>query len=167
MKYKYISNYKQFEDEEVEALKTIIEKKKNKDCNNILEVGTKAGLVTMMLSDLSEKVTSIDNEVFWSPSTRDHLALNIIHNVNYYQTDNVAKKVEETIGDKPEVIYMDTPELSKSKVIDLVKNTQKKFSDYKSVLLISRNEGKFDVEVIEEQKKTTRKKQSVEKEPTA
>ena len=167
MSYKYISKYKQFENDEVDNLKNILQKKNGSPYSNILEVGTQAGLVTLMLSEVAEKVTTIDDETFWSPSTRDHLKLNHITNVNFYQNNNITEMFEDKIAEKPEVVYVDTEKVSKARIVSIIRDTQKNDSNYKSVLFIHRSEGKFDVETIADSKKTTRKKAPVDKTPDA
>ena len=156
MEYKYISKYQQFSTDDLKELENTIIKNNPKDIDNIIEVGTKAGFATLMLSGLSKKVITIDESAVWSPSIKDHLEMNNIRNVKIRNDKDLLKLFEEEIVNKPEVVYIDADQINPYR--DLIKKFQKGNSDYKSVTIVYRTGGGFETEVIEPVKKITKKK---------
>ncbi len=104
MNYKYISKYQQFSNEDLKELENTIIKSHPKNIDNIIEVGTKAGFATLMLSSISKNVITLDEPAFWSPSVKDHLSLNNINNVKVRNDEDILTILEQEIGNKPEVI---------------------------------------------------------------
>lgn len=163
MEHKYISKYQQFSNDDLKELKNTIIKKHPNNINNIIEVGTKAGFATLMLSNLSKNVVTLDEPAFWSPSVRDHLDLNHINNVRVCIDNNVLSVLEQQIKDnKPEVVYIDSVPNEITPFLNVIKKFQKTATDYKVVTIIYRTESGFESETIEATKKTTKKKPAVE-----
>ena len=97
MDYKYISKYQQFSNDELKELENTIIKNHPDDIDNIIEVGTKAGFATLMLSSISKNVITVDEPAFWSPSVRDHLDLNKIRNVRVRNEQDILTVLEQEI----------------------------------------------------------------------
>tara|TARA_Y100000592_G_C5415714_1_gene290502 strand:+ start:516 stop:1019 length:504 start_codon:yes stop_codon:yes gene_type:complete len=162
MDYKYISKYQQFSNDELKELENTIIKNHPDDIDNIIEVGTKAGFATLMLSSISKNVITVDEPAFWSPSVRDHLDLNKIHNVKVRNERDILTVLEQEIKNKPEVIYIDSVPNEITPFLNVVKKFQKTASDYKSVTIVYRTEDGFESEKLEAVKKTPKKKAAVQ-----
>tara|TARA_R100000808_G_C2154475_1_gene165433 strand:- start:3192 stop:3695 length:504 start_codon:yes stop_codon:yes gene_type:complete len=162
MDYKYISKYQQFSNDELKELENTIIKNHPDDIDNIIEVGTKAGFATLMLSSISKNVITVDEPAFWSPSVRDHLDLNKIHNVKVRNERDILTVLEQEIKNKPEVIYIDSVPNEITPFLNVVKKFQKTASDYKSVTIVYRTEDGFESEKLEAFKKTPKKKPAAE-----
>lgn len=105
MSYKFISNFKQFSDEQKVQLESLIrERFKNKSIDKIIEIGSCAGFITLALSGLSKKVIAMDRDYFISPSLPDHLSLNHIINVDYCKTNNYFGSIEGHMETKVDAI---------------------------------------------------------------
>ena len=161
MDYKYISKYQQFSNDELKELENTIINNHPDDIDNIIEVGTKAGFATLMLSSISKNVITVDEPAFWSPSVRDHLDLNKIHNVKVRNEQDILTVLEQEIKNKPEVIYIDSVPNEITPFLNVVKKFQKTASDYKSVTIVYRTETGFESEKLEVVKKTPKKKPAV------
>ena len=161
MDYKYISKYQQFSNDELKELENTIINNHPDDIDNIIEVGTKAGFATLMLSSISKNVITVDEPAFWSPSVRDHLDLNKIHNVKVRNEQDILTVLEQEIKNKPEVIYIDSVPNEITPFLNVVKKFQKTASDYKSVTIVYRTETGFESEKLEAVKKTPKKKPAV------
>ena len=162
MDYKYISKYQQFSNDELKELENTIINNHPDDIDNIIEVGTKAGFATLMLSSISKNVITVDEPAFWSPSVRDHLDLNKIHNVKVRNEQDILTVLEQEIKNKPEVIYIDSVPNEITPFLNVVKKFQKTASDYKSVTIVYRTETGFESEKLEAVKKTPKKKPAVQ-----
>tara|TARA_R100000008_G_scaffold53844_1_gene32761 strand:- start:423 stop:926 length:504 start_codon:yes stop_codon:yes gene_type:complete len=162
MDYKYISKYQQFSNDELKELENTIIKNHPDDIDNIIEVGTKAGFATLMLSSISKNVITVDEPAFWSPSVRDHLDLNKIRNVRVRNEQDILTVLEQEIKNKPEVIYIDSVPNEITPFLNVVKKFQKTASDYKSVTIVYRTEDGFESEKLETIKKTPKKKPAAE-----
>ena len=163
MEHKYISKYQQFSNDDLKELKNTIIKNHPNNIDNIIEVGTKAGFATLMLSNLSKNVVTLDEPAFWSPSIKDHLHLNHISNVSVCVDNDVLSVLERQIkNNKPEVVYIDSFPNEITPFLNVIKKSQKNATDYKTVTIIYRTENGFESETIEETKKTTKKKPAVE-----
>jgi PleD family two-component response regulator len=158
MNYKYISKYQQFSNEDLKELENTIIKSHPKSIDNIIEVGTKAGFATLMLSSISKNVITLDEPAFWSPSVKDHLSLNNINNVKVRNDEDILTILEQEIGNKPEVIYIDYTPNEITPFLNIVKKFQKSDSNYKIVTIIYRTETGFESETIEATKRTPKKK---------
>ena len=161
MDYKYISKYQQFSNERLQELKDIIIKNNSGDIDNIIEVGTKAGFVTLMLAAISKNVITIDEPAFWSPSVEDHIGRNNIHNVVIHNEKDRVLLLERELENKPEVIYIDSIPHEITPFISVIKKFQKKHTDYKSVTIVYRTETGFESEKLEAVNKTPKKKAAV------
>jgi 16S rRNA A1518/A1519 N6-dimethyltransferase RsmA/KsgA/DIM1 with predicted DNA glycosylase/AP lyase activity len=163
MEHKYISKYQQFSNDDLKELKNTIIKNHPNNIDNIIEIGTKAGFATLMLSELSKKVITLDEGSFWSPSVKDHLELNHINNVKVRNDKDILSLLKEEIVNKPEVVFIDIEhEQVFESSRDLIKKFQKNNSDYKSVTIVFRTIEGFETEVIDTQKKTIKKKTPTE-----
>ena len=107
MEHKYISKYQQFSNDDLKELKNTIIKNHPKNIDNIIEIGTKAGFATLMLSGLSKQVITLDESSFWSPSVRDHLELNHINNVKVRNDKDILTLLKEEMVNKPEIVFID------------------------------------------------------------
>ena len=143
MEHKYISKYQQFSNDDLKELENTIIKNHPNNIDNIIEVGTKAGFATLMLSSISKNVVTLDEPAFWSPSVNDHLHLNHINNVRVRNDKNVLSVLEQEF-------------------LNVIKKFQKTATDYKTVTIIYRTESGFESETIEATKKITKKKAAVE-----
>ena len=162
MEHKYISKYQQFSNDDLKELKNTIIKNHPNNIDNIIEVGTKAGFATLMLSSISKNVVTLDEPAFWSPSVNDHLHLNHINNVRVRNDKNVLSVLEQEIKtNKPEVVYIDYIPNEVSPFLNVIKKFQKTATDYKTVTIIYRTESGFESETIEATKKITKKKAAV------
>jgi len=162
MEHKYISKYQQFSNDDLKELENTIIKNHPKNIDNIIEIGTKAGFATLMLSGLSKQVITLDEASFWSPSINDHLELNKINNVKIRNDKDVLTLLKEEIVNNPEVVYIDRERGDHDQLFEdyrnLIKKFQKSKSDYKSVTIIYRTTDGFETETIETQKKSIKKK---------
>jgi hypothetical protein len=162
MEHKYISKYQQFSNDELRELKNTIIKNHPNNIDNIIEIGTKAGFATLMLSDLSKKVITLDENSFWSPSVKDHLELNHIKNVKIRNDKSILTLLKEEMINKPEVVFIDIEhEQGPGHYRDFIKKFQKNNSDYKSVTIVYRTIEGFEAE-ISSAKKTIKKKTPTE-----
>ena len=166
MEHKYISKYQQFSNDDLVDLKNIIIKSHPNNIDNIIEIGTKAGFATLMLSGLSKQVITLDEAAFWSPSIKDHLELNKINNVKIRNDKDVLTLLKEEIVNNPEIVYIDRERGGHDQLFEdyfnLIKKFQKSNSNYKSVTIIYRTTDGFETETIETQKKPIKKKTPAE-----
>ena len=166
MEHKYISKYQQFSNDDLNELKNTIIKNHPKNIDNIIEIGTKAGFATLMLSGLSKRVITLDESSFWSPSAKDHLEMNHINNVKVRTDKDILTLLEEEMVNKPEVVFIDEDQLNYSwdsnPLANIIKKFQKGSSDYKSVTIVYRTAKGFETEVVAAPKKTTKKKTPAE-----
>lgn len=166
MEHKYISNYQQFSTEDLKELEDTIIKSHPDNIDNIIEIGTKAGFATLMLSGLSKRVITLDQSAFWSPSAKDHLEMNHINNVKIRNDKDILSLLEEEMVNKPEIVYIDGDQIDYSwdsnPLANIIKKFQKGSSDYKSVTIVYRTAEGFETEVVAAPKKITKKKPQAE-----
>ena len=139
MAYKYISNFRHMDEWQIKDLKQIIKDKKPK---SIMEIGTYAGQVTLMLSEVAESVKTIDYNEFHSPSVTDHLQMNTIRNVVFHGGDNLKTLFEDHYTNSIDLIYIDR-DVEARDIMPYIKKIQSN-----DVVIIKREQDKFAVENV-------------------
>lgn len=141
------------DDQQINDLKEIIKKKKAK---SIMEIGTYAGQVTLMLAEVADTVMTIDYNQFHSPSVTDHLQLNTIRNVDFYGGDDLKALFEHHYNNTIDLIYIDR-DMEASDIMPYIQKNQSG-----DVVIIKREQDKFAVDTVS-LKAPTRKKVKVDK----
>ena len=103
MNSKYISKFAHISEHNFNKLEGLI---KSKAPKNVLEIGTHAGQITLLLSELSNTVISIDYKEFHSPSVEDHLKINNINNVEVYKGDSLSDLIVDHFNQDIDLIYI-------------------------------------------------------------
>ena len=108
----YLNRFKQISDEAADSLYNLVRDMINKNTTNILEVGTYAGQVTVLLAGAaneklsSVKVISIDeNNDTFSPSAQESLKVSNLFNTSV-ESGDLDRKFEENIV-RANIIYID------------------------------------------------------------
>ena len=108
----YLNRFKQISDEAADSLYNLVRDMINKNTTNILEVGTYAGQVTVLLAGAaneklsSAKVISIDeNNDTFSPTAQESLKVSNLFNTSV-EFGELDRKFEENIV-KANIIYID------------------------------------------------------------
>lgn len=138
---------------QIKELKELI---KNKKAKSIMEIGTYAGQVTLMLAEVADTVRTIDYNQFHSPSVTDHLQLNTIRNVDFYGGDDLKTLFERHYNNTIDLIYIDR-DMNPSDITPYIKKNQS--SD---VVIVKREQDKFAVDTVS-LKAPARKKVKVDK----
>ena len=139
MAYKYISNFRHMDEWQIKDLKELIKKKKAK---SIMEIGTYAGQVTLMLAEVADTVKTIDYDQFHSPSVTDHLQMNTIRNVDFHGGDNLSTLFEHHYNNTIELIYIDR-DIELSDITPYIKKNQRA-----DVVVIKRIQDKFSMDTV-------------------
>ena len=139
MGYKYISNFKHMDEWQIKELKELI---KNKKAKSVMEIGTYAGQVTLMLAEVAEKVKTIDYNQFHSPSVTDHLEMNTIRNVVFHGGDDLKTLFENHFNSNIDLIYIDR-DVEPRDITSYIKKNQSG-----DVVIIKREQDKFAVESV-------------------
>jgi len=153
MAYKYISNFRHMDEWQIKELKELIKKKKAK---SIMEIGTYAGQVTLMLAEVADTVRTIDYDQFHSPSVTDHLQMNTIRNVDFHGGDNLRTLFEHHYNNTIDLIYIDR-DMNPSDITPHIKKNQSG-----DVVIVKREQDKFAVDTVS-LKAPARKKVKVDK----
>ena len=74
MSHIYNSQFTQCEPDRLDELKILIGKQSN--VKNILEIGTYAGYITLALSEIAQKVITVDYKEIFHPDIGEHIKLN-------------------------------------------------------------------------------------------
>ena len=108
----YLNRFKQISDEAADSLYNLVRDMINKNTTNILEVGTYAGQVTVLLAAAAKEksssvnVISIDeNNDAFSPSAQESLKISNLFNTSV-ESGDLDRKFEENIV-KANIIYID------------------------------------------------------------
>ena len=108
----YLNKYKQISDEAEKSLYSLVKDLINKNTTNILEVGTMAGQVTVLLAaaaaekNASVRILSIDqNYDGFSPTAEESLKVNNLFNCSF-ESDRLEERFEESTV-KANIIYID------------------------------------------------------------
>ena len=108
----YLNRFKQISDEAADSLYNLVRDMINKNTTNILEVGTYAGQVTVLLAAAaneklsSVKVISIDeNNDTFSPTAQESLKVSNLFNTSV-ESGELDRRFEENIV-KANIIYID------------------------------------------------------------
>ena len=138
---------------QIKELKELI---KNKKAKSIMEIGTYAGQVTLMLAEVADTVKTIDYNQFHSPSVTDHLQLNTIRNVDFYGGDDLKTLFERHYNNTIDLIYIDR-DMNPSDITPYIKKNQSG-----DVVIVKREQDKFAVDTVS-LKAPARKKVKVDK----
>ena len=138
---------------QIKELKELI---KNKKAKSIMEIGTYAGQVTLMLAEVADTVRTIDYNQFHSPSVTDHLQLNTIRNVDFYGGEDLKTLFELHYNNTIDLIYIDR-DMSPSDITPYIKKNQSG-----DVVIVKREQDKFAVDTVS-LKSPARKKVKVDK----
>ena len=138
---------------QIKELKELI---KNKKAKSIMEIGTYAGQVTLMLAEVADTVRTIDYNQFHSPSVTDHLQLNTIRNVDFYGGDDLKTLFERHYNNTIDLIYIDR-DMNPSDITPYIKKNQSG-----DVVIVKREQDKFAVDTVS-LKAPARKKVKVDK----
>jgi predicted O-methyltransferase YrrM len=138
---------------QIKELKELIKKKKAK---SIMEIGTYAGQVTLMLAEVADTVKTIDYDQFHSPSVTDHLQMNTIRNVDFHGGDSLRTLFELHYNNTIDLIYIDR-DMEPSDITPYIKKNQSG-----DVVIIKREQDKFAVDTVS-LKAPARKKVKVDK----
>ena len=169
MGYKFVGFGQAFTDEKLEELKGIIKDKNPDEINNIVELGTQNGFASILLADLSKDLKSLDYNVWYVHDAREQLNANNLDNVMLYVADDLLDEFKKSITSNPEVVYIDLLKARERTIgekvpenvdpfITELKKYQQKTSDYKKVTVIQKVDDEFVVEVIQENKRSSKKK---------
>tara|TARA_R110000824_G_scaffold4983_10_gene23377 strand:+ start:2282 stop:2812 length:531 start_codon:yes stop_codon:yes gene_type:complete len=102
--HEYINKYRQVNEKQILS---IIDKVKEVKNNNILDVGCRAGLLSLMFSEICENVAAIeDNKIFLSPDLKDHILSNKIDNIVIVKNDLVSSWVKQ-YHNNYDIIYIE------------------------------------------------------------
>ena len=108
----YLNRFKQISDEAADSLYNLVRDMINKNTTNILEVGTYAGQVTVLLAGAaneklsSAKVISIDeNNDTFSPTAQESLKVSNLFNTSV-ESGELDRRFEENVV-KANIIYID------------------------------------------------------------
>ena len=108
----YLNRFKQISDEAANSIYSLVKDMINKNTTNILEVGTYAGQVTVLLAaaakekSASVNVISIDeNNDTFSPTAQESLKISNLFNTSV-ESGDLDRKFEENIV-KANIIYID------------------------------------------------------------
>jgi predicted O-methyltransferase YrrM len=138
---------------QIKELKELIKKKKAK---SIMEIGTYAGQVTLMLAEVADTVKTIDYDQFHSPSVTDHLQMNTIRNVDFHGGDSLRTLFELHYNNTIDLIYIDR-DMNPSDITPHIKKNQSG-----DVVIVKREQDKFAVDTVS-LKAPARKKVKVDK----
>ena len=108
----YLNRFKQISDEAADSIYSLVKDMINKNTTNILEVGTYAGQVTVLLAAAAKEkspsvnVISIDeNNDTFSPTAQESLKVSNLFNTSV-ESGELDRKFEENIV-KANIIYID------------------------------------------------------------
>ena len=153
--YEFISNLKQIDQDSIEELDRILLKNAKKS-KKVLEIGTYAGYVTLLLAGHTENVTTIDYDKFVSPSIDDHIRLNSLYCIKSYKGDDLIRMFDYHCDDSYDIVYVGRPVS-----VDEVKALAAKKTKNELLIISYKESGSFDIHkiepVVETVKKTTRK----------
>jgi len=148
MGYKYVSNFRHMDEWQIKELKELI---KDKKARSVMEIGTYAGQVTLMLAEVAEKVKTIDYNQFHSPSVTDHLEMNTIRNVVFHGGDDLKTLFEDHFNSNIDLVYIDR-DVEPKDITSYIKKNQSG-----DVVIIKREQDKFAVENVPLKPPTKRK----------
>lgn len=137
----YNSQFTQCEPDRLDELKVLIGKQSG--IKNILEIGTYAGYITLALSEIVQKVITVDYKEIFHPDIDEHIKLNSISNIEWAESNELENLIEDKFSDEIDLVYIHRPGHE-----DFIKIIKDNFSKDVVVIAWDAENDKFVVEKL-------------------
>ena len=159
MSHIYNSQFTQCEPDRLDELKILIGKQSN--VKNILEIGTYAGYITLALSEIAQKVITVDYKEIFNPDIGEHIKLNSISNIEWAESNELESLIEDKFSDEIDLVYIHRPGHE-----DFIKIIKENLSNNVVVIAWDAENDKFVVEKLSKEAPKKPKKISPKKTST-